>query len=666
MCCKEYEKLSDEQLKAVVCEEENILVSAGPGSGKTVVIVNKVHHLIKYKNVNPRNIIVITFTKSAANNMRNRYKYLSKEKVSPFFGTFHGLFYKILNSYYGKIDIIESQETYKIIRSFLSTYIDEVGDEKVKEYINNISLFKSSNLQINEFETTLDKDLFKNCYEIYESYKNEKNIYDFDDLQIMCKNLFIKNPRLLQNYKDLFKYILIDEFQDCDEIQIDILKLLKGNNQIFAVGDEDQCIYSFRGSRPDYMVDFNKYFPNSKEIFLSTNYRCTNNIVETSMKVIKKNFLRSKKNIIAHKKYNGEIKIISSDNENLEADYIASHIEKKIITNKEGLSDFAVIYRTNIESRNIIDTFIRKGIPFRLLDKEYNFFEHFICQDIISYLRLSINNKDKESFLRIINKPYRYVSKVLLEKIRYSTSDEDCFEILKSSNDIKAFQIKNIDKLKSDIHSLNKMSLNTAIAFIIQDLGYYDYLKDYSSRFKGSFKDLENILEEFKSSAYEHRAIISFLAYIEEYKNHIVNKNKKEDAVILSTIHGVKGMEFKNVFIINMVQGYIPHENNIENNIEEERRLFYVAMTRSIENLFLFIPKKIQSQSYRPSQFIKECEYKNSLPFKLDDLVVHKSHGRGKITYVDEVTIEIEFNNITKRFDLNIVCDYNLIELVDK
>ena len=660
---KEYEKLSDEQLKAVTSEEENVLVSAGPGSGKTVVIINKVHHLIRYKNINPRNIIVITFTKAAANNMRDRYRALSSERISPFFGTFHGLFYKILNSYYGKIDIIESKETYRIIKSFLSTYMDEVGDEKIKEYINTISLFKSSNLQISEFETTLDKDIFRNCYEIYESYKKEK---DFDDLQILCKNLFMKNPRLLQNYKNLFKYILVDEFQDCDEIQIDILKLLKGNNQIFAVGDEDQCIYSFRGSRPDYMVDFNMYFPNAKKIFLSTNYRCTNNVVEISMNVIKNNILRSEKNITANKEYDGEIKVINSDNESLEADYIASHIEKKVLCDKSKFSDFAVIYRTNIESRNIIDTFIRKAIPFKLLDKEYNFFEHFICEDVLAYLKLSIDNKDRESFLRIINRPYRYVSKALLEKVKHSTEDEDCFEILKSSGDIKDFQVKNIDKLKKDIHSLNKMSLNTAIAFIIQDLGYYDYLQEYSSKFKGNLKDLENILEEFKSSAYEHKTIISLLSYVGEYKNHLANKNQKDDAVILSTIHGVKGMEFKNVFIINAVQGYIPHENNIKDNLEEERRLFYVAMTRSMENLFISIPKKIQSKSYKPSQFIKECNYKPQLPFKAEDFVIHKSHGKGKITYIDENTIEIAFDNIIKRFDLNVVCDYNLIELADK
>jgi len=228
MNLEKYKNLSKEQLDAVLSDKNDILVAAGPGSGKTVVIVNRVYNLIHYKNVKPQNIIVITFTKAAASNMKNRYLSMCNNKVAPFFGTFHGLFYKILTSFYGDIKIISSGEAFKLIKNFLTTYLDEVSEDKVKEVLNAISVFKCANTTFEDFDTKLEKSVLKNSYEIYESYKKERNLFDFEDLQIECKNLFIKRPRVLEGYKEMFKYILIDEFQDCDTIQLDILKLLKG------------------------------------------------------------------------------------------------------------------------------------------------------------------------------------------------------------------------------------------------------------------------------------------------------------------------------------------------------------------------------------------------------------------------------------------------------
>ena len=658
----EYKNLDNEKINAILHDSGNILVSAGPGSGKTTVIVHKVYHLIKYKKVNPQNIVVITFTKAAADNMREKFKYIYKDSRIPFFGTFHGLFYKILINYYGEIKLINSTETFKLVRSFLSSYMDEVSDEKVKEYINNISLYKTSGLNISDFETKLDKDLFKNTFEIYETYKKEKGLYDFDDLQIMCRQLFIKNPKLLNGYRELFKYILVDEFQDCDEIQIDILKMLNYNNSVFAVGDEDQCIYSFRGSKPHYMVDFENTFSNSEILYLSRNYRCSKNIVEMSMDLIKSNKLRRDKNIISQKSNDGDIRVLKLMDDTSESKYIANHIEKAIASNTYTYNDFAILYRTNIESRRVIDVFIKRSIPFKLLDKEYNFFNHFICKDIISYLKLSLDLKSKEDFIRIINKPFRYISKNSIEKIKNSTIEIDCFESLKDMDNIRSFQIKSLDDLRNDIAYLNKMSLNSAIAFIIQSLGYYDYLIEYSQKFKIDIKDFEGILEEFKSVAFEHKTIISFLSYIDEYDNYLNNNNSNKDGVILSTIHGVKGMEFNTVFIINLVQGYLPHENNIDENLEEERRLMYVGITRSIENLFLLIPSKVQNKSYKPSQFINECNYKLKLPFKVNDVVRYQGKDAATITYIDENIIELKFKNETKKFDLSVLLNSNLIE----
>ena len=668
-CFKEVLKintLSNEQVNAIRCDKENILVSAGPGSGKTTLIINKIDYLIREKKVNPKNIIVITFTKAASNNMRNRYKKLSNSSITPFFGTFHGLFYKILTNYYGEIKIIESSECFRVVKNFLTSYMDEVSDEKVKDYISNISLFKSSNSSIDNFPTTLDKDTFTHCFNIYEQYKKEKSLYDFDDLQIICKNLFIKNTKLLNSYSNSFKYMLVDEFQDCDEVQIEILKLLKNdNNYLFAVGDEDQCIYSFRGSRPEYMVNFQKHFKNSEILYLSTNYRCRKNIVDISMNLIKNNVLRNDKTILSKKDYDGNIKIIKTNDDNESAKYISNYIGK-IMASEENVNykDFAVLYRTNIESRRILDTFIRNSIPFSILDKNYNFFQHFICEDILSYLKLSFNFTDKQNFLQIINKPFRYISKNILNEIRNSNDNIDCFEFLKSQNGIKDFQRKNLDNLKKDISYLNKISLNSAVAFIIHDLGYYDYLKEYAENQKIDLKDLEGILNEFTNICLEHNSIPSLLAYIKQYNSHLASSVREKEGVTLSTIHGVKGMEFKNVFIINLVEGYIPYDNNINENLEEERRLCYVGITRAIDNLFLLVPKKVQNKSYKPSRFLKESKHKNKLPFKLKDKVKHKGNGIGTVSYIDDDVIEIDFNNEKKKFDLAVLCEYNLIELL--
>ena len=229
-------RLSQEQREAVFSSRRNLLVTAGPGSGKTVVIVNRIVHLINEQNINPKNIIVITFTRAASINMKNRYIAINGKDKVPFFGTFHGLFYKILKNFYGQINIIDTLEVYKLIKNVLMSYLDEVGDDKVKEVINNISLFKISGDVVENFSPSIDKGIFTAAYNIYEQYRKEKNLFDFDDLQIGCKDLFIKNYTILQGYKKLFKHILVDEFQDCDPMQVEILKLLNEENSIFAVG----------------------------------------------------------------------------------------------------------------------------------------------------------------------------------------------------------------------------------------------------------------------------------------------------------------------------------------------------------------------------------------------------------------------------------------------
>lgn len=712
----EFSNLDKEQRAAILNNNRNVLVAACPGSGKTTVLINKVFYLVKYgriyksklipeslneeairlmklyidkgknslkeedkkvfnsilyeKAVKPENIIVITFTKAAAENMKKRYQKISQGIAAPFFGTFHGLFYKLLLRQKGQIKIIESFHTYKIISNTLSRFTDEVSEEKVNEVKNYISTFKVSNINIEEFEPDMDKSIFIKCFNAYEEYKKTHNLLDFDDLQINFKNLLIKDSRLLEIYGRNFQHILVDEFQDCDEIQLQILTMLNNINSIFAVGDEDQCIYSFRGSKPEFMVNFNYLFKEGISLFLSTNYRSTENIIEIANNLIKNNIKRNEKTMTSNS--NVKMKIESSNyyDENSESDSIAAIIEN--LTVKEGYSyrDCAVLYRTNMESRSIVDSLLRKKLPFKLLDKDYNFFEHFICMDIIAYLRLSIFPDDIDSFKRIINKPFRYISKLSIEKLKESNIKGNCFEFIKNIEATPIFQMKSLERLYKDIAHLNKMTLQGAIDFIIKDLGYEDYLNVHCSKFKLKLSDLLEIIEEFKESAKPYNSIIMFLSHIEEVKDElkkVKNKFSEENAIILSTIHGVKGMEFKNVFIMNCVEEIVPHKSSMDTFLEEERRLFYVAITRAIENIYFCIPKRLRGSSKECSRFIKECGLNSleslSLIYKNGDTVIHNSFGEGKVVGLNEKVIEISFeNSINRKFDVNVLHNNGIIK----
>lgn len=659
------------QKNAVYTNEENVLVVAPPGSGKTTVIINRTVHLIRNKKVNPDNMVVITFTRAAALNMKSRYLKLTNSSRAPFFGTFHALFYKILSRHLGNINIIKSSDAFKLVNGILVFYLDSVGEEKVKEVLNDISLFKNSGELIEYYNPKIDKSIFIECLNAYENFKVQNNLIDFDDLQINAKKLFLNKPELLNSYRKLFKYILVDEFQDCDKLQIELLQMIGENNSIFAVGDEDQCIYGFRGSRPDCMVDFDKYFKGGKKVFLRMNYRSSENIVQLSKTLIENNRTRNFKEIEANKEEKGKINFFNLENEKKQSVKISELIEDLVRKDNENYSNSAVLFRTNLESRGIIDAFLKKDIPFKLLDKQYDFFEHFICKDILAYLKLSIDTTDKESFMRIINKPFRYIGKVNIEKVRRNIIKENCFETLKNLEDIPIFQVKSIDKLERDIIILNKMFLKDAIKFIVTDLGYYNYIYEYSQKIKIDASELTDVIEEFKDAAEDFNSITSFLVHIGEIKEKLIKKTPDEDSVILSTIHGVKGMEFNNVFIVNCDEEVVPHINSIPHNVEEERRLFYVAITRAIKNLNIFSTRMLKGKGKEISRFISECglgvkedvSSKECIsPYKIGEQVIHKAFGKGKILSKEGKYISIAFSNgIERKFDAYILESSGLV-----
>ncbi|MBN1056210.1 ATP-dependent helicase [Clostridium botulinum] len=660
------------QNEAVITKDKNALIIAAPGSGKTTVIINRIYYLVNKLKVSNGRIIVITFTKAAAKNMKERYENRFKQNISPFFGTFHGLFYKILLRTGKSIDIIDGSIVNKLINKVLTKYFDDINEDKIKEVLNNISLYKTSRIRLGDFKPSVSREIFEDALECYEHYKKEHGKIDFDDLAIEALELLESNEKALIYYRKLFKYILVDEFQDCDELQIEFLKLINDgeDNSLFAVGDEDQCIYSFRGSKPMYMVTFDKMFKDSKKHYLSINYRSKDNIVERSKKLIKFNKERNNKEILSNKKDNGIIKFYTPYNEKSQGDILANLVknEKKYNINYE---ENAILYRTNMEAMSVIDAFTKNHIPFRLLDRQYNFFEHFICKDLIAYLKLVVNPFDKESFIKIINKPFRYISKHNIDYVRNYTIQENLFNILINKEDTPPFQRKNLDELKKDFNYLNKISLGSAIAYIVMDLEYIDYLKSYCEKFSQNLEDLEEVIEEFKLSAEGFKNIFDFLAHIENVSNEIEeskNKNQRE-GVILSTIHGVKGMEFKNVYLVNCNEDTIPHSSSKEENIEEERRLFYVGITRAIDNLYLFAPKNRRGQLKEISRFICESEFdklpKDTYGYKVDDNISQKTYGLGKIKFIEDDKVTISFEDgVNRSFSLKVLAENDLIQKI--
>lgn len=662
------------QREAVKCTDNNILVVAAPGSGKTTTIINRVNYF-ESLGVSRDNIIIITFTKAAAVSMRNRYKSMFKRNTSPFFGTFHSLFYRILKRLNYKFEIIPGDKAKYLIKNKLAKIYDDVADEKIRDIINAISSFKSSGCDLEEFTVEgCNSKVFKECYEAYENYKVENNYYDFDDLEIQMYNVFLKDKSLLKSYGALFKYVLIDEFQDCDLLQINILKLLSSvGTKIFAVGDEDQCIYGFRGARPDCMVNFQKEFNKGRKVFLHINYRCPKNIVDYSCKLISNNNMRNEKKINSFKGKNGIVKCNVFEDERTQARFISEFISGKVSKEGTEYKDYTILYRTNEECRILIDIFTREKLPFNIIDRRYNFYDNFICRDILNYLRLSAHICDKELFVKVINKPFRYVGKNILMKLGNYPYKENCFNIIENMEELQVFQIKNIKKLNVSVCNLNKLSLLGAINSVLYDLDYYEYLKEYSIKFKVPMEELDETINAFIDSAKDFSNIVEFLTHIENVKSKIEKerskKSQNQDGVLLSTIHGVKGMEFPNVLIVNCNEDIIPYSKSVddEQNLEEERRIFYVAITRSSKNLYISYIKNRLGKPLKPSRFIGEIDIKTSIEefFKLGDNVSHVTFGMGRVNYIDKKSINVLFpKGIERKFDLQIVINYGLLKKV--
>lgn len=605
-------EINESQKQAINHYKGPAMVLAGPGSGKTFVITRRLQKLIINKKVNPENVLVITFTRAAANEMKERFvKLLADEKIRldvlPSFGTFHSIFFGILkdNFGYSSDSLIKDDEERQYLISILEKDKDiELSIENANLILSDIKAYKIAQEKGEKFAPKyLSKDKFDEIYEKYRNLLFNKKKLDFHDMIENCRDMLINHKEVLDYYREKYSFILIDEFQDINQEQYDIIKLICGSNNLFVVGDDDQSIYKFRGSRPKVMFDFQDDYKKAKLIILDRNYRCAKNIVSFSKKVINNNKERFKKSLKSDRKEKGLIHINAFEDSNEENDYVVSII-KNILYNRSEMEQprVAILYRTNILSISLVSRLRKENIDFYMKDAKTNIFDQFAISDIVSYLKIINGSNDIEDYTKIINKPVRYVSRTAIGYKKCS------IDSLKKYYKDKSLILKNINKLENDIYLTKNINVALAIRYIRQNIGYEKYLIDYCKSKGIDYIEIKDLLDELEEECVRFNNINQFLQYIDEYKDTLEKEKANEKSPIhLMTFHSSKGLEFENVIIIDTNDGLIPHKKSIkQKDIETERRLFYVALTRAKDNLYILFTKKRNGKSYRPSRFILE------------------------------------------------------------
>ena len=657
------DKLNENQLKAVNHLDGPCMVLAGPGSGKTRVITYRIANMVVNKNIKPTSILAISFTKASSIEMKNRALSLSNDfrmnKVT--YGTFHSVFFRILRYFENyNIESILDEKTKRIgLKNILKGLNIENADddETIGQVINEISYVKNELMDKRDFKSeVLTNDEFIKVYNFYEEYKQQMNKIDFDDMLIKTYELLKNNKAALDRVRSVYRYILVDEFQDINKVQFEALKLIANpSNNIFVVGDEDQSIYGFRGSRPDFLLEFEEYFSNTKKVLLDINYRSKGEIINIANRLIEKNTNRYEKVIKCGQGNGAKVNYISPEDSEEEAVYIAKDIKNKVQEDYTEYTDFAVIYRTNIQSRALVDVFMDMRIPFVVKDSIVTIYDHWAAQDILAYLRIGVNPNSNKDWIRIINKPFRYISKDNLNLIK---DEPDFINSLINKCDLHPKQVKTINDLDIDISYVKGLNPKNAISYIRTTLDYDRYILDYCANRKIKTNGLIEILNELESSATNFKTIQEYLEHIERVKSEIVdNKNNKEtDGVIFTTMHSAKGLEFKNVYIIGANEGTIPHEKSYEiddeekkkDQIEEERRLMYVAITRAEENICISSPINKYGKRVSKSRFVEDIKAptkKEMDSITIGDRIYHKKFKEGTIVEKNGDSIKIRFKD---------------------
>ena len=604
---------SSNQKKAIEHGAGPLMVLAGPGSGKTFVITHRIKYLIEGSGINPAHILVVTFSRAAAKEMKDRFEKL-KGKSHVTFGTFHSVFFSILKTAYGfSAEQIASDELrYTLIKELIKK--NEIVNEDINtlsgNLLNEIALIKQDNINIkNYYSNSIASDTFKKLYKEYEAELETRNKLDFEDMLSLTFELLSERNDILTAVQNRYQYILVDEFQDINFLQYNIIKLMAGKKQnITVVGDDDQSIYRFRGARPEIMLGFERDFRNVSKVFLDINFRSTTQIVDASTKLISFNSKRFPKTFKANNGSGAPVSVIEFKNPFAEVNSIIKDI-KEYIKAEQDINNIAVLYRTNLSPRLLIERMMKNNIPFTIRDSIPNLFEHWVSKDIISYIKLAINLGNKNDLLRISNKPNRYISRDSL------SSSKANIETLFDYYDDKSYMIKRIIELREHLRTIKNLKPATALRYIRNVVGYDEYIEEYCDMNGIESDDCYTVLGDLENSASEFNTFSDWFVHMEEYKEELIEARKKSNeddiGVRLMTFHSSKGLEFDIVYIIDVNEGSVPYKKaKGADEIEEERRMFYVAMTRARHKLFICYCKENFGKSIGKSDFIVELSSK--------------------------------------------------------
>ena len=677
------DSLNDRQKEAVVNTDGPMLILAGAGSGKTKVLTTKVAYLIEEKNIDPNNILAITFTNKAAKEMKERIFKL--EGNSAFYiqiSTFHSFGLKILKEncellgYEKNFTILDSDDSLSIIKKIMKELNIDANKYNPKAIKNVISNNKNEIIDPEKYSLYVNTDFDEIALEVYRKYEKSlkiNNAVDFDDLLILPLKLFNNNPGVLQKYQEEYKYVFIDEYQDTNEPQYILSKMISAKyKNITVVGDADQAIFTWRGANYKNILNFEKDYKDAKVVLLEENYRSTKTILNAANNVIKNNKVRKEKNLWTQNEEGSKITYYKAFDEKDESNYVVNEI-KKLIEKGVNPKDICVLYRANAQSRTVEEAFLTSNISYNIVGS-YAFYNRKEIKDLIAYLKLIYNNKDDVSLLRVINYPKRGIGNKAIENlaIKSNVLDKSLYEVIDSG---KELEFKNmIEEIKKEESHL---TLTELIDMVLDKSGMKKSLEDEKS-IEADIR-LEN-LEEFKSIA-KAMEINEGIVSLEELLDKLAlvsdvseQKNDNEDKVTLMTMHAVKGLEYDYVFVVGVEEGLFPHSNSLESNdeLEEERRLCYVAITRAKKKLYLINARsrilygKVSSNV--PSRFINEIsdeyietigkkEDSNVFKTKIDknkmmnedndlhpgDMVNHDKYGFGVVVTIDGSIATISF-----------------------
>ena len=612
-------KLNRGQDEAIKHGNGPCMVLAPPGSGKTLIVTERTRYLIEESGVRPDQILVITFTRYAAREMKERFERLTAGKNYPVtFGTFHSIFYGILKCAYGigANNLMSEKESSVLLQEVLdqtdieSTHEVEDEEELVRELLREVGMVKNGLCHLKDFHSKyLTQDEFAEVFRSYEHQKKELKKFDFDDMLVQCYALFRKKPEILQGWQKRFQYILIDEFQDINRVQYEVIRMLAAPRyNLFVVGDDDQSIYGFRGAKPELMLYMKQEFPSLRTISLTVNYRSTEFITGAAARVILHNDTRFYKRVQSFRGRGQNVHVQEVLDEQEEAQYVTEEIQKKL---DQGIKpgEIAVLFRAAVQARMISEILSEHRIPFEMRDYVTNFYRHFIVKDMMAYLQLATGKRDRSLFLTICNRPLRYLARNSMENRQVN------FEDLRKFYCDKDWMLDIIDQFDVDVRMMKNMAPYAAIQYIRKKIGYYDFLKEYAEKHQISWKQLMDVMAELEERSKNFKSYDEWEIHIAKYTQELEEqqakarkiKGERENKVQLMTIHSAKGLEFEDVFVIHANEGEIPHQKaEKKDEIEEERRLFYVALTRAKNNLCISYITQKNGNSIKPSRFVEE------------------------------------------------------------